>query len=94
MENYEDDPTLTVGEKADLCKLETSGNGGSDSDGYSDTEGSSEEPTTCLEWKTNYRQEYVRDFASLGDGLRATNGMGSPGHWEQIPTGQTCVRRG
>lgn len=70
----------------------------SDSEGYyPDSEGTSS--TTCLEWKTNYTQKWVSSgLGALGGST--WNGSGwvqnSPqtGHWEQIPTGQTCVRWG
>ncbi len=55
--------------------------------------------TTCLEWKTSYSQQYVAGTPALGgsswDGSRwVQNSPGTPGHWEQFPTGQTCVREG
>lgn len=59
----------------------------------------SQPATTCLEWKTNYSQRYVPGTAS--NGASYWNGSswvqsspGTPGHYEQVPTGQTCVRSG
>jgi hypothetical protein len=64
----------------------------------SDTE-TAPQSQTCLEWKTNYSQRYVP--GTMSNGASTWNGSswvqtspGAPGHWEQIPTGQTCVRTG
>ena len=89
MDNYKDDSTLSVEDKADLCELETSTNGTSESEGYSDSEGYydsegySEQPKTCLEWRTNYRQQYVQDRSQLSSGYKSWE---NNGHWEQIPS--------
>lgn len=54
---------------------------------------STQQPKTCLQWKTNYTQRYVN-----GPDTGFQNGTGiapmASGHWEQVPSGQTCVRYG
>ena len=66
---------------------------------WSSTLSAPDRVSICLEWKTDYGQRYVG--GTISNGASTWNGSSwvqsspsTPGHWEQYPTGQTCVRYG
>ena len=50
--------------------------------------------TTCLQWRTDYTQKYVGGGLQRGTDQYGQGVLEDHGRWEQVPSGQTCVRRG
>jgi len=91
------DACMAAGEKSHAeCSLLLKRNADDVANLQSDTEGYSEQPKTCLEWRTNYKSQYVggaglqQGYDQFGQSVLTS----PPGHWEQVPSGQTCVRYG